>query len=46
MVNKKLVRMQILLYPHDKARLFTEAKKAKYDGSASAVIRNLIDKHV
>lgn len=41
--NPKMVRMQISLYPKEKAKLFTEAKKPQYDGSASAVIRTLVN---
>ena len=41
---EKMVRMQIHVYPSEKAKLFTEAKKPKYNGSASAVLRALIKK--
>jgi hypothetical protein len=41
---EKMIRMQIHLRPDEKAKLFTEAKKPKYNGSASAVLRALIKK--
>lgn len=40
----RMIRMQLHLQPEEKAKLFNEAKKAKYNGSASAVIRALIKK--
>lgn len=39
-----MIRMQLHLRPEEKAKLFAEAKKPKYNGSASAVIRALISK--
>jgi hypothetical protein len=39
-----MIRMQIHLTDEQKAKLFTKAKDAKYNGSASAVIRQLIDR--
>lgn len=38
----KMVKMFMFVFPEDKAKIFNEAKKAEYNGSASEVIRQLI----
>ncbi len=38
----KMMKINTFVWPEEKAKLFTEAKKPQYSGIASAVIRDLI----
>lgn len=38
----KMVKMYICVFPEEKAKVFTRAKKACYNGVANEVIRELI----
>lgn len=39
-----MTRMQVFIWPEEKARIFSEAKKPDHNGSASSVVRKLINK--
>jgi len=38
----KMVKMYVCVFPEEKAKIFTRAKKACYHGSANEVMRELI----
>lgn len=41
-----MIRFQLFITEKQKAKLFNEAKDTRYDGSAGAVIRDLIDSNL